>query len=172
MTTAPSPEGLAIVFSRQEEIGGGTYLLSPGGDCVAKGLILPDQAKVLGNRMVFPNSPTEGQEIYVKAVGLNQPTALRLTSSPGKNESPEWSPDGSRIVFVSTRDGKEQLYVIDVDGRSERRLTTNAAADTDPAWSPDGSRIVFVSTRDGNRELYVMSPQGGGRAAAHQERGP
>lgn len=65
-----------------------------------------------------------------------------------------------RIAFVSNRDGNNEIYVMNVDGKSQTRLTTNAADDGEPAWSPDGTRIAFVSDRDGNREIYVMNVDG------------
>jgi TolB protein len=56
-----------------------------------------------------------------------------------------WSPDGSRIVFVSIRDGNRELYLMNPDGSGQTRLTETAGAESGPAWSPDGRRIAFSS---------------------------
>jgi len=78
-----------------------------------------------------------------------------------EDRDPSWAPDGRRLAFTSTRDGNEEVYVLDTDSGAQTRLTFGAARDHDPAWSPDGSRLAFASDRDGNSELYLM-PSGGG----------
>ena len=66
----------------------------------------------------------------------------------------------AQIAFMSRRDGKPEIYVMDADGGNPRNLTNNRDNDWWPSWSPDGRRIVFVSERDGNREIYVMDADG------------
>ena len=88
----------------------------------------------------------------------------QVTDHPaGENivdDEPAFAPSGAEIVFVSTRGGERDLYVVALDGSGIRRLTTNAAAETQPAFSPDGSRIVFA---DG-AGIHTVDPNGGGRA--------
>ena len=94
----------------------------------------------------------------MNASGSNQ---TRLTYSTADDRQPSWSPDGNKIVFWSTRDGNNEIYVIDANGINQTRLTNNLFDDTQAAWSPDGSRIAFTSNRDGNYEIYVMDADGG-----------
>ena len=102
-------------------------------------------------------------EIYVMdADGGNQ---QRLTENRKNDESPSWSPDGTRIVFSSDRKGdwkNFEIYVMDDDGGNLQRLTENRKNDGAPSWSPDGKRIAFSSDReeDGNYEIYVMDIDG------------
>jgi TolB protein len=49
---------------------------------------------------------------------------------------PSWSPDGSRIAFISHRDGNHEIYMMDADGSNQTNLTNDAARDTNPSWSP------------------------------------
>jgi Tol biopolymer transport system component len=72
-----------------------------------------------------------------------------------------WAPDGRRLAFTSTRDGNEEIYVLDVETGVQIRLTADPATDRDAAWSPDGASIAFASERDGNSEIYVMPAAGG-----------
>jgi len=65
-----------------------------------------------------------------------------------------------KIVFVSNRDGNNEIYSCRTDGSNIQRLTSNAGSDNQPAWSPDGSRIAFISDRSGNSELYTMNADG------------
>ena len=86
--------------------------------------------------------------------------AIRLTSDPGADLQPSWSPDGEKIVFASDRAGNREIYVMNRDGSNAERLTDNPALDYLPAFSPDGKRIAFVSTRSGNADIYVMNADG------------
>jgi Tol biopolymer transport system component len=65
-----------------------------------------------------------------------------------------------RIVFVSERDGNDEIYSSKTDGSDIQRLTNDDGHDDYPAWSPDGSKIAFVSDRSGSRELYIMNRDG------------
>jgi TolB protein len=67
----------------------------------------------------------------MNADGSNQ---TRLTTSGGA--LPDWSPDGSQIVFQSGRDGNNEIYVMNADGSNQTRLTNEPAFDGSPAWSP------------------------------------
>ena len=84
-------------------------------------------------------------------------TATNLTNYNGGNDTgPNWSPDGTRITFISDRDGNNEIYVMDADGSNQTNLTNNDVWDDFPNWSPDGTKIAFSSSRDGNIEIYVM----------------
>jgi len=102
-------------------------------------------------------------EIYVmEADGGN---LRRLTHNDVLDRTPAWSPDGSKIAFVSNRDGTPNIYVMDADGANVRRLTHRPAVDADPCWSPDGNRIVFASSpldTGATSEIYVMDAVGSG----------
>jgi len=76
------------------------------------------------------------------------------------NFHPDWSPDGTKIAFASTRDTNPQIFVMDPNGSNVVRLTHNSAEDAQPAWSPNGTKIAFATNRDGNDEIYVMNANG------------
>ena len=82
----------------------------------------------------------------------------QLTSGP-RDSSPQWSPDGQRIVFVRSTNFFSALFMVDVATGAEQQLT-DFTNDIEPDWSPDGRRIVFTTSRDGFQELYTMAPDG------------
>jgi TolB protein len=94
----------------------------------------------------------------------------RLTNDPAEDDSPAISPDGSQIVFLTSRHDpapsfpffKYEIYVMNIDGTDQRRLTTTDAAEDHPAWSPDGKKILFDSDYDGDgkSEIYTMNVDG------------
>jgi dipeptidyl aminopeptidase/acylaminoacyl peptidase len=73
--------------------------------------------------------------------------------------SPSWSPDGSRLAFVSNRSGDEEIYVARADGTGVTRLTRLPGADLSPAWSTDGKQIVWSHSA----EIWTMSASGAGK---------
>jgi TolB protein len=62
--------------------------------------------------------------------------------------NPTWSPDGKQIAFVSDRNGKPQIYVMNSDGSNQRLLPLPGTYNTSPDWSPDGGKIAYQSRGD------------------------
>jgi TolB protein len=82
------------------------------------------------------------------------------TKGVGTNYLPVFSPDGTRIAFMSARDGNPEIYVMNADGSNVRRLTNHPAGDGTPTWAPSGAQIAFVSDRAGQPQIYVMGADG------------
>ena len=81
----------------------------------------------------------------IRVISLDDKTVKRLTFEPQNGMSPSWSPDGSRIVFASTRNGRLEIFTMQADGSSQDMLVSMPGASVlDPRWSPDGARVVFV----------------------------
>ena len=77
------------------------------------------------------------------------------------NDRPDWSPDGSQIVFSAVVDGHRDLYVVDVDGTDLRQLTFTPDSDEfAPVWSPDGARIAYQANPDAHWDICVMNADG------------
>ncbi|HRX02481.1 MAG TPA: hypothetical protein P5148_04990 [Anaerolineae bacterium] len=97
-------------------------------------------------RIVFHSDRDGDLDIY--SMNADGSDLQQLTDSPGRDFEPDWSPDGSTIVFSSDRDDptNAQLYLMDADGSNQRPLMPFTPADYLGArWSPDGEWILFHS---------------------------
>src|SRR5213080_1776342 len=74
--------------------------------------------------------------------------ARRLTSTPGAEIDPYFSPDGSQIAFTATVAGNTDVYVVPTAGGDPKRLTYHPGLDRARGWTPDGKRVIFASVRD------------------------
>lgn len=118
-----------------------------------------ESAAALRGRIVFEDFQGDNAaEIYV--INADGSGLTQLTDTTGFDGEPFWSPDGTKIVFTSSRDGQAEIYVMNADGTDPVRLTNNPAIEELPSWSPDGSKILFNSERDGNPEVYLMNDDG------------
>src|SRR5215469_10987002 len=73
--------------------------------------------------------------------------AARLTTGPGTETDPVFSPDGTRIAFTGEYDGNVDVFVMPAVGGVPKRLTWHPAPDRVLGWTPDGKRILFTSPR-------------------------
>jgi tricorn protease len=90
--------------------------------------------------------------------------AGRLTSGPGVETAPVFSPDGTKIAFTGEYDGNTDVFVMPAAGGVPRRLTWHPAADTALGWTPDGKRVLFTSNRVAYSrfaELFTIGLEGG-----------
>lgn len=116
-----------------------------------------------GQALLFTSDRDGNVEIY--AMHADGGDVIRLTRNGATDFAPQWSPDGKRILFISSRDPglngspTYEIFVMNSDGSGVTRLTTNDVLESSPSWSPDGTRIVFATT--GNRsKIFVMNADG------------
>ena len=70
---------------------------------------------------------------------------------------PAWSPDGSKIAFVSYKRNNPDIYIVDLKAKATRLVLSFPGLNTTPAFYPDGKSIAFTLSKDGNPEIYMMS---------------
>ena len=126
-----------------------------------------------GKFIAFESFQSGTSEAYRMRVDGTEVTRLTFNGTNANGSSREdrgtnWSADGRKIVFHSTRDRDEipvpgspfEVYIMNSDGSNQTRLTNNAFQDSLAAISPDGRKIAFLSNREGDFEIYKMNVDG------------
>src|SRR3954468_11763354 len=109
-------------------------------------------------RIAFGSNRDGDGEIFVANSTGTEP--LQLTTNGVDDTSPVWSPDGSRIAYVSRTlgfGGSYDIYVMNADGTGKTQLTTSPSAEFEPTWSADGSEVAFISNRYGNYDVFKLN---------------
>jgi Tol biopolymer transport system component len=106
-----------------------------------------------GGQVVFESTDVIGGAWHHRVYLVNEDgSGLRALFPGGVDHSPAWSPDGSRVAFISRRDGGEWLYVMNADGSDARPLTS---ANRLPGWSNDGREMAYTPwSPDGTRIAF------------------
>ncbi len=127
--------------------------------------------------VLSPNGAQIAFDAWSENSGTHQIFALnsgadglkRLTNTKAYEAAPQWSPNGSRIVFYSERDylhikdeekRPAEIYLMNADGSNQTRLTFMRARSHYPFWSPDGKHIAFETDVTGDLEVFVMKSDG------------
>jgi Tol biopolymer transport system component len=117
-----------------------------------------------GNRLAYAVSRTNGN---IWRVDLGGPAhkpgiPVKFIASTKQETWPAYSPDGTRIAFVSDRSGSDEIWVSGSDGSNAAQLTSLGSPGMNgPQWSPGGENIAFQSWPGGNNDVYVISANGG-----------
>ena len=179
--TAPSsvlglawtPDGSGLVFSsgghlglsRLTRIALGPARLEPSGE--PELLPFGEQATTIAisktGRLVYS---AQFRDTNLWRVDLSEsqsgPIERPIVSSTFDDHNPDYSPDGKRLTFASTRSGVEEIWVSDADGSNPKQVTfTGGPLCSNPRWSPDGRTILFNSRREGTSDLYLLRPDSG-----------
>jgi TolB protein len=111
-----------------------------------------------GRYLAYETYLEDDLEIAILDITGEQPIA-RLTDHPGADFSPTWSPQGGKLAFVSSRNGKNEIWLAELDrfaGWLFTRLNESPSASIiHPAWSPDGSQLAWSAKEAGLRHIYV-----------------
>jgi TolB protein len=169
ITPAFSPDGRTLSYARSSEEGTDLYSVDIVQNCCAQRLTVGRYADNLsptyapdGRRMAFVSTRAGQPQIYVMAAdGTDQELFAPFDfGATGPSNAPEWSPDGTNVVFHRDVDRAPQIFILDVASRRVRQLTSSGRNE-DPTWAPDGRHIAFVSDRSGRRQLWVIDTMTG-----------
>lgn len=112
-------------------------------------------------QIAFVADRTGSNQIFI--VNVDGTGLQKITDIPEGACQPDWSPDGTRLVFVSPCPGNTDYYpgsamfIVNADGSGLLPLPTMLGGDFDPKWSPDGEHIAFTSLRNNGRpQIYLL----------------
>jgi TolB protein len=122
----------------------------------------PDSQRIAWNCTMGNRHPGGAGDFEICVANADGSGLTQMTDTEGSNKYPAWSPDGSKILFVSSRDGwptlpdyeppgydpeapgDEEIYIMNADGTDQVNLTNNPREDDSfPAWSRDGAYVVY-----------------------------
>ena len=110
---------------------------------------------------------------YVKEDRAGRHYSLAVADADGENEivavhgrepiiSPAWSPDGSKVAYVSLEDRKPVVYLQDLMTGRRNQISNQKGNNSAPSWAPDGSTLAVALSKDGNTEIYTVRSDGSG----------
>jgi TolB protein len=106
-------------------------------------------------------------DLFIRQVNAQNQNPIQLTSDPGADFDPSWSPKGRQIAFVSNRSGENEIWLADLDKIDDRfqNISRDASiAQSHPAWSLDGSWLAWSANTNGYSTIYRWSPDQPGSA--------
>jgi Tol biopolymer transport system component/tRNA A-37 threonylcarbamoyl transferase component Bud32 len=167
-----TPDGRRLVFSSNRLGNIGLWSVPASGGQPEKlpldGGMHPSLSR-RGNRLAYVRASwddniwrIEGPLVRARTASGDKKSLSKLVASTRGELSPQFSPDGKKIVFDSDRSGTEEIWVCDSDGTNPSQLTFFGGPPVgSPTWSPDGRFIAFDSRKEGEADIYVIPAQGG-----------
>jgi dipeptidyl aminopeptidase/acylaminoacyl peptidase len=122
----------------------------------------PDGTRLAVAAVRFADETESGGDWQIVTMDTSGASESVLTVSSQEDRAPDWSPDGTKIAWMSAFDdpccGDWEIWAMNADGTGGTNLTNHPAGDTEPSWSPDGTQITFSSNRDleFTSDIYVM----------------
>ena len=161
-----TPDGRHIVFAKASWLADAGWLWKiPRGGGEPERLQFGQEAvepSIQGNRLVYAH-PTANINIWRRRLHslVSAGPSDRFIYSTRMESGPQFSPDGSKIAFESTRSGAYEIWMCRSDGTGVVQLTHFNSSTGTPRWSPDGQQIAFDSRAPGNTDIFVVDSQGG-----------
>jgi|AntRauTorckE6833_2_1112554.scaffolds.fasta_scaffold00149_11 Tol biopolymer transport system component/chitodextrinase len=156
-----SPDGLKIAYNS----GGNIFIMdSDGSDVqqITKGATYRSPSwSPKGDKLALEGfSTSEISDIFT--VNIDGSLLQNITNTETISEgNPDWSPDGSQLVYISNEFSSTEIILINADGTGIKRLTNSKNNSLDPEWSPDGQRIAFTHLVDSvGLKIHIMNKDG------------
>jgi TolB protein len=169
------PDNNSILFSSSNNTWTGIYKMNING---SNKQLLTSQSKSFGDAKISPNgnriaitsNDWNGSQIFVMNSDGRSLKQITFTVSPKSypgwpkdgNCNPVWSPNSSKLAYVSYENGSPDIFIINSSGTGNKRLTDTPLRDENPVWTKDGNYLLFSSNRNPNvaSQIYIMRTEG------------
>ncbi len=121
---------------------------------------LTGERGIFSTRIAYVVKSAGRYELQIADADGNNPQPALASREP--IISPAWSPDGSKLAYVSFEQKKPVIYVHDLATGKRHVVANFKGSNSAPAWSPDGRKLAIVLTKDGNSQLYLVNADGSG----------
>ncbi len=111
------------------------------------------------SRIAYVTSSGKPVEYRLQVADTDGYNPQTLLTSKEPIMSPVWSPDGSRVAYVSFESGLSAIFVHDIHTGTRDEIASFKGINSSPAWSPDGKTIAMTLSKDGNADIYIISLQ-------------
>jgi hypothetical protein len=127
------------------------YIVTPGGRWVTVPWLSWSST---GDRLAYFARTEKSRSLIMQDIltgDVKDRIEMRTLDEP---ESPDYSPDGKKVVFAALQNGTGDIFVVDLATRQITNLTNDPFADSAPTWSPDGQSIVYLARISSNEKLF------------------
>lgn len=111
------------------------------------------------SRIAYITSSGKPVEYRLQVADTDGYNPQTLLTSKEPIMSPIWSPDGSRVAYVSFETGLSAIFIHDIHKGTREKIASFKGINSAPAWSPDGKTIAMTLSKDGNPDIYIISLQ-------------
>jgi len=159
-------DGREIVFASNRGGGMGLWRIPAGGGVPRLVLASAEGATFLAvsratGALAFSQYLSD-TDIWRLDLGQREAGPVKVISSTRQDTSPQFSPDGNRIAFRSTRSGHDEIWVSGAGGENPVQLTSfRGPLAGSPRWSPDGAKLAFDARPSGHSDIHVIAAGGG-----------
>ena len=140
-----SPDGDKIAFVVRDSINMGIWVMNADGTGLAEIITLPRSGHLLcpawspgGSKIAFSATiePSGYGQTDIYVMDTDGTNTTKLTDSTGYDDQPTWSMYGSKIAFISDRDGNSEIYVMNANGSDQTNISNSPGDEHYPVWSP------------------------------------
>jgi len=129
------------------------YIVTPGGRWVTVPWL---SWSTTGDRLAYFARTEKSRTLIMQDIltgDVKDRIEMRTLDEP---ESPDYSPDGKKVVFAALQNGTGDIFVVDLATREITNLTKDNFADSAPTWSPDGQSVIYIARISGNEKLFRL----------------